>query len=389
MSDSPTTIYLDNAATTPLVPEVREAMGRVFHTDFGNPSSRHPLGVTAARTIDAARTRVARFTGADEEGVVFTSGGTEANNLAVLGLARARRSAGNHLIIGPTEHPSVTDSAAALTEEGFELETAPLGADGGIDVEGLVSMLRPTTVLVAQMLVNNEFGTVYDVPRIARLVRANAPRAALHVDAVQGPGKLDLSLGELGAHSLSISGHKVHGPKGSGALILAEGVRPRPLVFGGGQERGIRSGTENVAGIAGFARALELADESLAQARAGMFALRHILAEGLEAISGARLLSPGPPDCLSPAIAAVLLPGPPAEVWMHHLETRGVLTSVGSACHAKSSEIPPALLALGLSETEARGVLRVSFSRETTEDEVREACRRLADVARELVGEAR
>ncbi len=270
-------VYLDHAATTPLAPEVREAMLPWLGASFGNPSSRHPMGLHAAAALEEARASVAQATGGRTANVLFTSGGTEANNLAVLGLARARRRRGRHVLVGPTEHPSVRDAALALVDEGFEVETMLLGPGGELDLEDLVARLRDETVLVLQMLVNNEFGSIYPIARVARLVRANAPNAVLHVDAVQGLGKLELSIGELGAHSLAISAHKLHGPKGAGALVLTEGVQPRPLVFGGGQERGLRSGTENVSGIVGLGRSVELASADVRGVHERLTDLRGLL----------------------------------------------------------------------------------------------------------------
>jgi cysteine desulfurase len=198
-------IYLDNAATTPLAPEVGEAMRPWLEDAFGNPSSRHALGVRAAEALDEARWSVARALGAGPEGVVFTAGGTEANNLAVLGLARAAGS--GHVLVGPTEHPSVDRAAQALADEGFDVERAALLPGGALDLDDLESKLRADTVLVAQMLANNEVGSVYPLAEVARRVRARAPRAMLHVDAVQGFGKLSVSLGELGADSVALSAH--------------------------------------------------------------------------------------------------------------------------------------------------------------------------------------
>lgn len=378
------TLYLDNAATTPLAHEVRGAMAPFLAQRFGNPSSRHALGVEAARALEEARRQVARLTGVVPEGVVFTSGGTEANNLAVLGLARARAKLGRHVLIGPTEHPCVRDSARALVEEGFELETLRLDARGALDLEHARTRLRPDTVLVAQMLVNNEFGTIYPLARLARSLRAEAPAALLHVDAVQAVGKVDVTLGALGAHSLALSAHKFHGPKGAGALVLAAGVRPRPLVFGGEQERGLRSGTENVPGIVGLGRAAALVEELAASASTHVAALRAEFRGRLARLAGAELLEPGASDGLADAIVSLLLPGPPAEVWQHHLEARGVFTSVGSACQAKKGGLSPALLALGLDEARAKRVLRVSFSRETSLDEARAGVDALCAVAAEL-----
>ena len=380
---SPPTVYLDNAATTPIAADVKEAMLPFLEAEFANPSSRHVLGVRVAEAIGEARARVARAVGAKPENVLFTSGGTEANNLGVLGSARALRRHGRHVLVGPTEHPSVRASANALAEEGFEVEEVPL-TNGSIDLARLHEHVRPDTVLVAQMLVNNEFGTIYPVRRLARIVRAEAPNAAIHVDAVQALGKIDVSLGELSATSLSISAHKIHGPKGAGALVLSGEVTPRPLVFGGDQERGLRPGTESPAAIVGLGRAVELAAGARAEASARMTALREHLRVGLSDVPGARLLDPGGEEGVSPAIAAVLLPGPPAEVWLHHLEARGVMSSVGSACHAKKTTVSPALLALGLGEEEARRVLRLSFSGDTAEASVDAALEALSAVREEL-----
>ena len=377
-------VYLDNAATTPLAPEVRAAMAPFLEERFGNPSSRHALGAEAARAVEEARRRVARTIGARPEGVVFTSGGTEANNLAVLGLARAAAKRGRHVLIGPTEHPCVRDAGQALREEGFEVERLRLDETGGLDLEHAASRLRPDTVLVAQMLVNNEFGTIYPVARLARRVRTQAPSACLHVDAVQAVGKLDVSLGELGVHSLAVSGHKFHGPKGAGALVLAEGVRPRPLVFGGDQEGGLRSGTENVAGVVGLGQAAVLVEQRLARSRTAFAARRAELCAELARLRGAELLAPAGSEGVVDAIVSVLLPGPPAEVWQHHLEARGLFTSVGSACQAKKGGLSPALLALGLDEERATRVLRLSFSRETSAEDVRAGVELLCAVANEL-----
>ncbi len=369
--------YLDNAATTPLDPRVRDAMLTTLEVDFGNPSSRHPLGVRAREALEGARVRVAQATGAEPEGVVFTAGGTEANNLALFGTPRGP----GHALIGPTEHSSVRQPAQVLAEAGWEIEALRLDASGNLDLEHLVAALRPDTRLVTCMLVNNEFGTVYPIARVAKLVRANAPQAWLHVDAVQGLGKVPVSIGELGCHSLSVSAHKIHGPKGSGALVLAKGSAPKPRLFGGGQENGVRSGTENVAGCVGLGVAASSAAEHVAL-HGDDRSLRELLREELSRVPGARLLDPGSER--SPVICAVLLPGPQAEVWMHHLEARGVYSSVGAACQARRGGVPPALKALGLDDEEARRVLRISFSRLTTREDVLRAVAELERAEREL-----
>ncbi len=381
-----TTIYLDNAATTPVAPAVRTAMAPFLEAEFGNPSTRYALGVRAAEAIDRARELVARAVGARAREVTFTSGGTEANNLAVLGLARQRgfhRSRRrNQLVIGPTEHPSVRASAFALRDEGFEVREARLLPDGGLDLEAFEELLTEDTVLVAQMLVNNEVGSVYPVSELARIVRRSAPNAALHVDAVQGLGKLELSIEELGADTLAISAHKVHAPKGTGALVTRGKVDLRPLVFGGGQESGRRPGTENVAGIVAFGEAARLADTGREEGVRAMAAARDAFVRGLERVPGARLLIDGSP--VVPSICAIALAGAPAEVWLHHLEARGVCASAGSACNAGKKELSPVALALGLTPDEARRVMRFSFAAATTVAEAERAAALLAELATEL-----
>jgi cysteine desulfurase len=286
------------------------------------------------------------------------------------------------VVIGPTEPPSVARAAAALAAEGFELEAARLAADGGLDLEDLARRLRRDTVLVAQMLANNETGCVYPIRDLARRVRARAPSAALFVDAVQGFGKLDCSPLELGADAVSTSSHKIHGPMGVGALVLSGELELAPLSHGGGQEQGLRAGTENVAGIAGFGRAAELAEESREETCARLGALRAEFLAALSELPGLRVLEPGaaaaPPLC---SIAAVLVPGVPAEVLMHHLEARGVYVSAGSACNAGHKTASPGLLALGLAPEESARVLRFSFARTTARAEALRGARALLEVA--------
>jgi cysteine desulfurase len=317
--------------------------------------------------------------------VVFTSGGTEANHLAVLGIAGARRSRGRHVLVGATEDPSVAKAAKALELEGFEVELLRLGSDGGLDLADAEARLRRDTVLVAQMLANNETGCVYPIPALARAVRARAPGAALFVDAVQAFGKLDCCPLELGADCVSTSSHKIHGPMGVGALAFAGEVDVAPLLHGGGQEGGLRAGTENVAGIVGLGKAAELAEQGRGEVHAHLSRLRAELAAALAPLPGLRLLEPGsaaaPP---LPAIAALHVPGVPAEVLLHHLERRGVYVSAGSACNAGHKTASAGLLALGLGPEEAARVLRFSFARTTTRAEILRGAQALLEAAQEL-----
>lgn len=377
-----TTLYLDNAATTEVAPAVRAAMAPFLAAEFGNPSTRYSMGVRAAEAVDHARGLVARAVGAQARDVTFTSGGTEANNLAVLGLARQRARRGKRVVIGPTEHPSVRASAFALRDEGFDVREGRLGEGGALDLASFEELLTEDTVLVAQMLVNNEVGSIYPVSELARLVRRSAPNAALHVDAVQGLGKLELSMEELGADSLTVSAHKVHAPKGAGALVTRGDVPMRPLVFGGGQEAGRRPGTENVAGIVAFGAAARIADTEREAGVRAMTAARDAFVRGLARVPGARLLIEGSPVVSS--ICAIGLSGAPAEVWLHHLEERGVCASAGSACQASKKELSPVALALGLTPDEARRVMRFSFSRATTVAEAERGAELLAELATRL-----
>lgn len=379
-------IYLDNAATTPLSPLVREAMEPWLGGEWGNPSSVHRRGVRAREAIDRARTQVARAVGASPEGVIFTSGGTEANNLALFGLLPPRRERSGGLLVGPTEHASVRAAAGALAEDGVAVTTASLGADGRLDLEELGERLEQQPVLVAQMLVSNEFGSVYPLAELSRMIRARtANRTLLHVDAVQALGKLELSMASIGADSLSLSAHKIHGPQGVGALVLSRELPPlRPLIHGGGQEEGKRSGTENVAGIVGFGCAAELADLELGATAAHLARLRARLIEGIDPLEGIRLLIPGGEAAPhQPGIVSLTVPGAAAEVWLHHLDARGVAVGTGSACQARKREISPVLSAAGLSPEQARGVLRLSFSRENTLEELD----RVVVLLREVHGE--
>lgn len=384
-----TELYLDNAATTPIDAAVRAAMAPFLDDAFGNPSSRHPAGSRATDAIEAARTSVARALGTRPDTVVFTSGGTEANNLAVLGLARAAAAKGRHIVLGATEHPSVRDAAEALVHEGFEVETAALDGDGRTDLDDWARRLRSDTVVVAQMLANNEFGTIYPVAELSAIVRARAPHARFHTDAVQGFGKLDVRLPELGVDTISISAHKFHGPKGVGALVVGKGTPLRPLVFGGGQERGVRSGTENVAGIVGLGAAAEQADRLRAETWERLRTTRAAFLDAVASIEGVTPLAPGGADHVLPNVISLRVPGAPAEVYLHHLEAAGVFVSAGSACQEKKKSVSPALLSLGLTADQARSVLRFSTSRETTVSDVRAAAQALAGVVRELGVESR
>jgi cysteine desulfurase len=383
------TIYLDNAATTPLDDEVREAMLPFVKAAWGNPSSLHRRGIAAREAIDRARGQVARAVGARPEHVLFTSGGTEANNLALLGLVRGGGGQGGSIFIGPTEHASIRASAEALAQDSrpagtLELRHGELDDDGALDLDQLGRSLDTGTLLVAQMLVSNEFGSIYPVSRVAATMRARAPQALLHVDAIQALGKLPLSMAELGADSLSLSAHKVHGPVGVGALVLARDLPLQPLFFGGGQEGGLRSGTENLPGIVGFGHAAEMASRRQGETLTKLRELRERLVTGLARIDGLRCLASVHQDLQQPGILSVLVSGAPAEVWLHHLDARGVVVSVGSACQANKREVSPVLLAAGLTPEDARQVLRLSPAPTNTVEEIDRVLELIEEVRGEL-----
>jgi cysteine desulfurase len=356
----PEPIQLDAAASTPLDPRVREAMLPWLGERSANPSARSGPGARARAALEEARARVARAAGAQTAGVVFTSGATEANNLAVLGSARARAKHGRHLLVGASEHASVREAALALEREGFEIGWLPLGGDGLCDLERAAALLRADTVLVAQLLVHNESGAIHPLRELARLVRSRAPRAHLHVDAVQALGKLELSLPALGADSLALSAHKAHGPQGAGALLLSGSPPLVPLAFGGGQERGLRPGTENVAAIVGFGLAAELAERERPEFAAAAERWRTEFLSGLGGLEGWRALEPAQ---RVPSILGLVAPEPASEIRRNHLEARGIVSGAGSACQASKSVLSPSLAALGLEPEEIRRFLRLSLSR--------------------------
>ncbi len=369
-------IYLDHAATTPVAPAVVEAMAPFLAGAFGNPSSVHARGAEARAAVEDGRRKVARALECTARRIVFTGSGSEADNLAVKGAARANRARGRHVVTTAIEHAAVLEACRALAEEGFELTVVPVERDGRIAPERVLAALRDDTVLVSIMLVNNEVGTIQPVAALAPAVRARG--ALLHSDAVQALGKLPLDVAALGVDLLTVSAHKIHGPKGVGALYVRAGVALEPLVHGGGQEHGVRAGTENVAGIAGFGRACELAVQRLASDEMGrLAALRDRLEAGLRGLvpdarrngDGARIAT----------TLDVTLPGIRGESLVLALGRRGVHLSSGSACHSGDPEPSRTLLAMGLTPEEAHCSVRFSLGAGQTEADVDEALARIGD----------
>jgi cysteine desulfurase len=371
-------LYLDHAASTPPAPEVVRAQARAAEDLFANPSSAHRLGAAAARALDAARAEVAALLRAEPAEIVFTSGGTEANALALLGAAAVAR--GRHAVVTAIEHPAVLRTAEQLAARGWELTKVAPCARGIVEVEAIVAAMRPDTALVAVMLVNNELGTLQPVAEIARALRAAGHKAHLHVDAVQAAGLVPIAAGALGADTVALSAHKLHGPRGIGALWLRPGTRLAPLWDGGRQERGLRSGTENLPACAGFAAAASLCRADV-DAAARVAALRDRL-EGLifEALPTARPTVLGAPR--APHIASVTLPDLPAEPLLHALEAREVFVSAGSACASRTKGPSHVLKAIGAGDDDA--VLRLSLARSSRAEALPAAVEALAAAVREV-----
>ncbi|QGP92174.1 Cysteine desulfurase IscS [Neomoorella glycerini] len=376
-------IYLDNSATTAVLPDIAAVMHKILVENYGNPSSLHGLGMAAEKALAHARRQVAGLIGARPTEIYFTSGGTEANNWAVWGLSRARRRQGKHIITTAVEHPSLLAACRRLEAEGYQVTYLPVDARGVIRPADLEAALRDDTILVSVMSVNNEIGSLQPVEEVARLVQSKS-RAALHVDHIQGYGKITLNCQELGIDLMSLSAHKIHGPKGTGALYIKEGLRLEPLLVGGDQEAGRRAGTENTAGIAAFGLAAGLAAAAMEERVARMREIKIELATRLlEAIPGTQINGP-PPEEGAPHILNVSFPGVRAEVLVHMLEQRGIYVSTGSACHSRKQEASHVLKALRLERWRLEGAIRISLGALNTPDEIAPAVEAIKECVTEL-----
>jgi len=360
-------IYLDHNATSPVPPQVVEAVADCLRTTPGNPASLHAAGRAARAAVEQARAQVARLVGAEPCEVVFTGGGTEADNLALLGLARARRGVGRALLSGPLEHPAVGRTLRALEADGAPLTLAPVDTRGVVEIGALRAALRPDTALVSLMLANNETGVLQPVAEIAAAARSLG--VPVHTDAVQAAGRIPVDFHRLGVDAMALSAHKLGGPKGVGALVLCAGASLDPILFGGGQEEGIRPGTLNVPGIVGFGAAAELARRDLDLAMGWVGALRDRLEAGLAALGGVAI---GAGAARLPNTSLVAFPGVDGPALVANLDQEGVAASAGAACAAASREPPRALVALGVSPELARGAVRFSLGRENSAPQIDE-----------------
>ena len=361
-------VYLDHSATTPLDPEVLQAMMPYLTEEFGNASSVYGLGQRARQAIDQARDEVAAFYGVVAKDVIFTSGGTEGDNFALRGIAEPNADRGRHIITSTIEHDAVLRSAEALERDGFEVTRLRVDRFGLVDPAALSEALRPDTILVSIMHANNEVGTIEPIRELVAVTRERSD-AYFHTDAVQSTGKIPVRVDELGVDLLSMSAHKLHGPKGVGCLIVRSGVRLEPQLHGGGHERNRRAGTENVAGIVGLAKAVGIASRDLTTNTAHLTALRDRLIEGvLDRIPGAELT--GHPQQRLPHHASFLFAGVEGESLLLQLDMDGIAASSGSACTSGSLEASHVILALGYPRERALGSLRLSVGKGNTDADI-------------------
>ena len=360
-------IYLDYCATTPVHPIVRDAVLSALEADFGNPSSLHWAGQNAAGLLKQARVDVASALGCAPDEIIFTSGATEADNLAIFGGLKRLPPNKTHLITSAVEHHAVLHAAQELEREGCAVTCLPVDGRGLVDPEDVRRAIRPETALISIMLVNNEVGSIQPIAEISRIARERG--ICLHTDAVQGIGLLDVDVNALGVDMLSLSAHKVYGPKGIGALYVRRGIELSPLIVGGAQEGSRRAGTENVPGILGLAAAVKLVRGHRADERARLLGLRERLVNAMQA-SGPGVIVNGPKGEVAPHVVSVCFEGADAEMLQIRLNQEGFAVSLGSACNSKSIEPSHVLTAMGLPREQIEATLRVSLGMFTTEAEL-------------------
>ncbi|HJB82764.1 MAG TPA: cysteine desulfurase [Candidatus Mediterraneibacter intestinavium] len=363
-------VYLDNSATTMSYPEVGELVYKIMCRDYGNPASMHRKGVEAEHYIREAKETLAKILKVNAKEIFFTSGGTESDNLALIGCARANRRSGNHLITTSIEHPAVLNAMRYLEEEeGFRVTYLPVDSKGKMKLEALKEALCPETILVSVMYVNNEVGTVQPVQEAAKIVKEYDPSILFHTDAVQGFGKYHIYPKRMGIDLLTASGHKIHGPKGVGLLYISEKVKVHPIIFGGGHQKNIRSGTENVPGTAGLGLAAKMVYQDMDMKVALMRELKKYFIEGISKIEDTTIHGftdeGGAPHIISVGIAGVR-----SEVLLHALEDKGIYVSSGSACSSNHPAVSGVLKGIGAANEYLDATLRFSMSEFTTKEEI-------------------
>ena len=372
-------VYLDNSATTRCLDSVAGLMIKIMCEDYGNPSSMHNKGVQAEQYLRYARTTIARNLKVNEKEIYFTSGGTESDNLALIGTAIANQRAGRHLITTCIEHPAVLQPMKYLENMGFEVTYLPVDKKGRVSTESLRQALRPDTILVSMMHTNNEIGSLQPVEEASQIVKSFNSAIVFHVDGVQGYGKYRILPKKMGIDLLSVSGHKIHGPKGVGFLYVNERVKITPVIFGGGQQKGLRSGTENVSGIAGLAKAVEEVYANLDEDTGRMRGLKEYFIAGIQGLQDIQINGSTGMDS-SPHIISISIRGIRSEVLLHALEERGIYVSAGSACASNKPAYSATLKAMGVEKELLDSTLRFSLSLFNTKEEIDYTLQALYDI---------
>ncbi len=372
-------VYLDNSATTRCFDQVAALITQIMCEDYGNPSSLHRKGVQAEKYIRYAKDVIARNLKVNEKEIFFTSGGTESDNLAIRGCAYANCRSGRHLITTQIEHPAVLQTMKHLEEEGFRVTYLPVDGKGCIRLEDLERAITGETILVSIMHTNNEVGSLQPVVQAGALIKRMNPKILFHVDAVQGYGKFRIYPKKMNIDLLSVSGHKIHGPKGVGFLYVDEKVKIKPIVFGGGQQGGIRSGTENVPGIAGMAKAVEIIYGSLDQETEKLYRIKKAFVDGVRKLDDV-VVNGHPDETGAPHVVSVSIRGVRSEVLLHALEDKGIYVSAGSACSARKPQPSATLRAMGIPQDLLGSTIRFSFSVFTTMEEINYTLQTMYDI---------
>ena len=372
--------YFDNSATTKVLDSVKDIVVKTMTEDYGNPAAKHRKGMEAEQYIRDARKIIADTMKVQEKEILFTSGGSESNNMALFGAAWANQRAGKHIISTSIEHPSVYNPLGVLEELGFEVTILPVDHDGHISLKELEEAIRPDTILVSTMYVNNEVGAVEPVEEISKIIKAKNPSTLYHVDAIQAYGKYVIRPKKQGIDLLSVSSHKIHGPKGVGFLYIRNGVKIKPLIYGGGQQAGMRSGTENVPGVAGFGAAAKEMYTNHAEKVQKLIELKDYMTDHLGEIEGT-VINSKKGEASAPQIVSVSFEGVRSEVLLHALEDKGVYVSSGSACSSNHPGISGTLKGIGVAQKLLDSTIRMSFGMFNTKEEVDYTI----DVLKELV----
>ena len=362
-------VYLDNSATTRVFDSVRDVMVQAMMADYGNTSSRHMKGVEAENYIKSAREEIAKSLKVKDKEIIFTSGGTESNNMALIGVAMANKRAGNHLITTGIEHASIYNTMIFLEEQGFRVTYLPTDENGHVSLDALREAICDETILISVMYVNNEMGAVEPIEEIAKIIKEKKSKAYFHVDAIQAYGKYVIRPKKMGIDLMSVSAHKIHGPKGVGFLYVDEKVKIKPIIFGGGQQKNMRSGTENVPGCAGMGMAVKEMYTNHEAKVEQIYDLKDRMVKGLQEIEGVTVHGLTGRDS-APQIVSAGFEGVRAEVLLHALEDRGVYVSSGSACSSNHPGISGTLKGIGVKDSLLDSTLRFSFGLFNTEDDV-------------------